>query len=116
MKYKTFKCLATLLRPYIVAASRKKGTKSYIPNGSISPDVRLACAICWFAGGSMYDIVTTYGLGHTDTINSYWYVVDAINKHAGFKIMYPDNHNKQRSIAQVFDEVQALVSGAVLGQ
>ena len=61
----------------------------------------------------MYDIMTTYGLGHTDTINSYWYVVDAINKHAGFNIMYPDNHDKQRSIAQAFYEVSS--AGAVDG-
>ena len=73
MKYKTFKCLVTLLCPFIVAASRKKGSKSCISNGPISPDVRLACAIRWFAGGFTYGIMTTNGLGqHTDTINSYW--------------------------------------------
>jgi hypothetical protein len=52
-------------------ASGQKGTTRYVPNGPISPDhhVRLACAIRWFAGGSPYDIMTTYGIGHTDTIN-----------------------------------------------
>jgi hypothetical protein len=113
MKYSTFKCLATLLRPHIIAASGKKGTMSYIPNGPISPDVHLACAIRWFAGGSTYDIMTTYGLGHTDTINSYWHVVDAINKHPGFDIMYPDNHDKQRSIAKGFYKVSSAASEGV---
>lgn len=50
-------------------------------NGPISPDGRLACAICWFAGGSTYDIMTTFGISRPDTNSSYWYVVDAINKH-----------------------------------
>ena len=105
MKYNTFKRLASLLRRYIIAASGKKGTTKYIPNGPISPDVRLACAICWFAGGSVYDIMTTYGIGHTDTINSCWYVVDAINRHPLFAITYPEDHDKQLSIAKGFANV-----------
>ena len=115
MKCRTFKRLATLLCPHIITASGKKGTKSYIPNGPISPDVRLACAIRWFAGGSTYDKMTTYGLGHTDTTVSYWFVVDAINKHAGFNIMYPDNDDKQRSIAQGFYEVSSAGFGCCAG-
>jgi hypothetical protein len=115
MKYKTFKCLATLLCPYIVAASRKKGTKRCIPNGLISPDVRLACAIRWFAGGSAYNLMTTYGIGHTDTINSCWYVVDAINRHPRFKIAYPEDHDKQRSIAQGFYNFSSAGFGCCAG-
>ena len=55
MTFNTFKRLANVLRPYIITASGKKGNTRFIPNGPISPDVRLACAICWFAGGSLYD-------------------------------------------------------------
>jgi hypothetical protein len=46
--------------------------------------------------------MTTYGIGHTDRINSCWYVVDAINRHPRFNFAYPDNHNKQQSIAKGF--------------
>jgi hypothetical protein len=81
MSYTTFKRLAALLRPNIHAACRQKGSTRFCWNGQISPDVRLSCAIRWFAGGSPYDIMTTYGIGHTDTMNSVWYVMDAINKH-----------------------------------
>jgi hypothetical protein len=81
----------------------------------MSPDAPLACAICWFAGGSTYDLMTTYGLGHTDTINSYWYVVDAINIHEGLNIMYADNHDKQRSKAQGFYEVSSAGFGCCDG-
>jgi hypothetical protein len=78
MTFATFMRVATILRPYIVAVSDKSGTPRFFPNGPISPDVWLACAICWFVGGSFYDIMT-YGIGHTYTVNSCWYVVDAVN-------------------------------------
>jgi hypothetical protein len=51
--------------------------------------------------------MTTYGISHTDTINSFWFVVDAINKHPAFKIAYPTDHDKQRSIAAGFLEVSS---------
>ena len=74
MQYSTFKALADELRPYVIhACGQKGGPKRYVPNGPISPDVRLACAIRWFSGGSAYDLMTTYGIGHSDTIRSYWY-------------------------------------------
>ena len=73
MTYRSFKHLAGLLCPIFNATSGIKGTSRYCPaNRPILPDVRLACAIRWFAGGSTYNIMTTYG------INSYWYVVDAM--------------------------------------
>jgi hypothetical protein len=62
MTFATFTHVATILRPYIIATSGKKGKPRYSPNGPIDPDVRLACAIRWFAGGSFYDIMTTYGV------------------------------------------------------
>ncbi len=100
LKYSTFMSLATELRLYIIAASHQKGTAWYVPNGRTSPDVWLACSTRWFAGGSTYDIMTTYGIGHCDTINSCWYVLDAINRHPRHDIAYPADHNKQRSIAE----------------
>ena len=107
MKFETFQRLADDLRPYILkAAGHKEGVPSrHVPNGRISPDVRLACAIRWFAGGSPYDMMTTYGISHTDTINSYWYVIDAINKHPQFNITYPADHDAQHAIAQGFSKV-----------
>ena len=106
MKYSTFTCLAKDLHPGIVAASGKKGIASrYASNGQIASDVRLACALRWFAGGSPYDVMTTYGIGHTDAINSIWHVVDAVNRHPKYNIAYPDDHNKQRSIARGFQRV-----------
>ena len=85
MKYTTFKCLANELRQSIldVSGQKNEGRSRYVPNGRISPDVRLACAIRWFAGGSPYDTMTTFGISHT-TFNSFWYVVAALNRHPNF--------------------------------
>ncbi len=103
MKYGTFKRLATGLRPCIIAAMGRTGTPRFIRNGQITLDFCLACALRWFAGGSAYDIMTTYSIGHTDTIKSVWYVlVDAVNRHPRFNIVYPDDHDTQRSIARGF--------------
>ena len=116
MTYRSFKRLAALLCPLINASCRSNnGMPRNCPNGLISPDVRLACAIRWFAGGSTYDIMTTYGLSHTDTINSYWYAADAVNKHPRFAISYPDDHDKQRAIAAGFSEVSSAGFGCCSG-
>jgi hypothetical protein len=73
-----------------------------------SPDVQLACAIRWFSGGSAYGLrMTSYGIGRSDTIKSYWHVVDAINSHPNFKIEYPKDHEDQRQIALGFQNISS---------
>ncbi len=109
--YRSFRRLAPLLHPF---TSSDNETSRLCLNGPISPDVRLACAICWFARGSTYDIMTTYGISHTDTINSYWYAVDAINQNPRFAIAYPDDHEKQRSIAAGLLKCHLLVDFSVV--
>ncbi len=47
MTYQSFKRLAVRLLPYIPAACGEKGLPTNYWNGPISPDVQLACAICW---------------------------------------------------------------------
>ncbi len=49
--------------------------------------------------------MTTYRVGNTDTVNSCWYVVDAVNEHPDFAIKYPDDHAVQHSIAAGFQRV-----------
>jgi hypothetical protein len=51
--------------------------------------------------------MTTYGIGHSDTVQSYWYVVDAINSHPKFNIEYPKDHDDQRQIARGFHNVSS---------
>jgi hypothetical protein len=56
--------------------------------------------------------MTTYGIGHTNAINSCWYVVDAINKHPAFAITYPDDHDAQHCLADGFAKWQVLIFSA----
>ena len=116
MRYTTFRRLATLFRPGIISASGKKEcSRNHLHNGPIQPEVRLACALRWFAGGSVYDIMTTYGISHTDTLLSVWYVVDAVNNHPSLQIVYPADHEEQRSIARGFLRVSAANFGCCAG-
>jgi hypothetical protein len=68
MKYHSFKKLAQKLRYSIVQHSHKRRSTNsherYVPNGPISPSVCTACALCYFAGGSPYDIMNTFHLVH----------------------------------------------------
>jgi hypothetical protein len=61
-----------------------------------------ARSVLW---GFSYDMMTTFGISQTETLNSYWYVIDAVNKHRRFTIKYPSNHNAQYAIARGFEEV-----------
>jgi DDE superfamily endonuclease len=108
MSYSTFKHLLFMLSPLIVACTgKKRDSTNHVPNGAITPDIRLACALRWFSGGSIYDIMTTYGISHTETINSVWYVVYAVNYHSSFRLAYPKEHSKQQEIAEGFRKVSA---------
>jgi hypothetical protein len=49
--------------------------------------------------------MTTNGIGHTNTVNSCRYVVDAVNEHPDFAIKYPNDHAVQHSIAAGFQRV-----------
>jgi hypothetical protein len=59
--------------------------------------------------------MAAYVIGRCDTINSSWYVVDAINRHPRHDIAYPANHNKQRSIAEGFYDVSSAGFGCCAG-
>jgi len=50
------------------------------PNGDITTSVRLACALRYFSGGSPYDIMSNFGVSHSEMMDSVWYVVDATNR------------------------------------
>ena len=105
MDYVHFKELARKLEPAILEICGKNHAKApYIHNGPITPDVRLGVAIRYFAGGAPEDLISSFGIGHTDILESVWYVVEAINKYQEFAINYPECHSKQQQIAKDFQE------------
>ncbi len=72
------------------------------PNGRIPSSVRLAVALRYFAGGSIYDLAPLYGVCETEVKYSIWYVVEAIGRHPEFAINYPTDYEKQKEIAKAF--------------
>jgi hypothetical protein len=103
LTYATFEVLESLLRRLILKLSRKFVSSSSNrsrtqngPNGIISPSVRLACAIRYFAGGSPYNLITKFGIGYSDFFRNVWIVVEAINLSNHFDIVFPADHDTQR--------------------
>ena len=126
MSYTSFKELHCLLEPLLISVhkevmdafsarrrQRQRRTlrtrrmssqrwKRYVPNGAIHTTVRLAIALRFFAGGSIYDIAPLYGVGRTDAFASVWMVVEAIHRSNVLRLIFPDNHDEQRQLAQEF--------------
>ncbi len=65
--------------------------------------MRLACTLRYFAWGSVYDLMSNYGISHTDVFDSVWQVVHAVNNTLEFKIEYHLSVDEQRRIAAGFE-------------
>ena len=87
MDYITFKSLHGIfqkgIQEYIIN-KREINNKSnrldfYMRNGRITTEIRLACTLCYFTGGSYLDIMVSHGIGRTDLYHSIWAVVHATN-------------------------------------
>jgi hypothetical protein len=95
MSFASFNKLVHKLHPFMKQCDHSKSTS----NGPIFHSIQVACAIRYFAGGSPYDIATTFGIAVSEVFESVWDVVDAVNNHPDFEIRYPDSHDEQRRIA-----------------
>ena len=60
-------------------------------NRFIPSATRLSCAIWYFAGGSVYDIIVAHGVSVCSVFISVWRVVDAMNNTPEFDIMFPSH-------------------------
>ena len=90
-----------------------------VTNGPITTSVRLACALCYFAGSSPLDIMSKYGISHSEVMESVWYTVESVNKLDEFKIEYPESADKQDEIARGFQAASKanidICAGAIDG-
>ena len=98
MSFESFQKLSAILQPGMV---RRNFSKAHC-NGPIVNDVRLACALRYFAGGATYDIATTFGVAPSEVPKSVWEIVDAVNSAPEFRIQYPTSHEDQKKIALGF--------------
>ena len=60
---------------------RKRGAT---PNGRIPTKLRLSAALRFFAGGSVYDIMLTHGMGKQSVYNSVYGIVNCVNHDPSF--------------------------------
>ena len=99
MDYSSFQCLHDLLKDgiveYIQGNSRSPNNSgnnsSFICNGNISTEICLACALCYFAGGSYLNITMSHAIGVTYFYLSIWAVVDATNQCPSLKFKLYQN-------------------------
>lgn len=71
------------------------------PNGTIHSMIRLSCAIQYFVGGKIYDIMSSHGVWRTTVYDSVDGVIDCINKCSDLAIKFP-THKEQHGVAAWF--------------
>jgi hypothetical protein len=71
-------------------------------NGLVPSTIRLAAALRYFAGGSVYDLAVMHRISCTEVYRSIWRVVDAVNSCDKLKIEFPTDHLKQKELANGF--------------
>ena len=76
--------------------------KRFVPNGRIETSARLAIAIRFFAGGSIYDLAPLFGVSRTEAFVSVWMVVEAVHRTPFLNLVFPEDHDKQRQLAAEF--------------
>ena len=85
---------ARLVMLRYVPKGGQQGGKFKLPpiqNGRVTTSVCHACALRYFGGGSVYDLMGTYGISHTDIMDSVWHFVEAVNNYPQFQITYPSS-------------------------
>ena len=110
MDYPSFLELHELLKDGIEEYVRKEGTTTnrsanqpfYRKNGKITTQIRLACALRYFAGGSYLDIIMSHAVGKMDFYQSIWSVVHAMNKCSFLDFQFPSTLAECQSISTEF--------------
>jgi hypothetical protein len=77
------------------------GTRGHHSRYIISSKIRLSIALCYFAGGSVYDIMLVHWVSLTSIYVSMWGVVDAIHSTPELDFHFL-NHEQQQEIATGF--------------
>ena len=90
--------LIQCIGPHFVISTNKKTA----PIGLIPMETKLIVSICFFAGGSSYDIFPFFGIGQTSFFRCIWEIVNAINKAPDMRIEFSIDHINQQQIVHGF--------------
>ena len=110
MDYIGFKALHRILQKgiqeYIINKREinddSNGLDFYMRNGRITTEIHLACALCYFTGGSYLDITLSHGIGKTDLYHSIWAVIHATNVCTMLQFSFPTTISECKSISNEF--------------
>ena len=91
---------------------QRQGT---VPNGVITKVSRLSMALRYAAGGDPLDISDLHGVGSTEVLTSFWYVIDAIHASPEMDIKFPESHEEQVDIMQGFQNKSAIDINSCVG-
>ena len=82
----------------------------------VCPEARLAMTLRYLAGGSVWDIRLIFDVSTEEFYRSVWRVVDAIDNHEEFQVVFPiENEEKLSEIERVFraKSSHGLITGCV---
>ena len=111
MDYASFQRLHELLKDGILHYIRRSNSHNpnyspnpsfFVRNGNITTEIRLACALRYFAGGSYIDITMSHAIGVTDFYLSVWAVVDATNRCPSLNFQFPTTESECQAISTKF--------------
>ena len=110
MDYSSFQGLHDMLKDGIIeyiqgneSSPNNSGNKSFfIQNGDISTEIHLACALCYFAGGSYLNITMSHAIWVTDFYLSIWAIVDATNRCPSLQFQFPTTISECQAISTEF--------------
>ena len=103
----SFQRLHELLKDGILHYIRRSdSSQNYSPNPSffvrnrnITTEIRLACTLCYFAGGSYLNITMSHAIGVTDFYLSVWAIVDATNRCPSLHFQFPTTESECQAIS-----------------
>ena len=110
MDYTSFQCLHELLKDGIVQYIRQSDSSPnysqnpsfFVHNGNITTEIRLACTLHYFTGGSYLDITMSHAIGVTDFYLSVWAIVDATNRCPSLNFQFPTTESECQAISTKF--------------
>ena len=124
MSRESFYLLHDILEPLLNAKFFPKNGGTRDPSKNpylIKTNIRLAIAIRYFAGGSPYDIMLTYGVSFSAVFSSVYGVIDCINKCEELAFQFPSkeeqleiSHGYKQKSGALFDRVIGAIDGILI--
>ena len=98
----SFSKLVCILQPIMERDTAGSEWQGSAWNGVITASQQLSIGLCFFAGGSVYDIAGNHGVCVQELNKSVHVVINAINSCEDFNIVFPESKEEQQKLADGF--------------